>query len=106
MTIAAGYHAMCGIQNVVRKQDIYYYRRLSRFGDPKPFRLRLSLRTISRRRASLLAPALTLTKQSLAMTMMVNIARRGLTAAQRAEIFGGRCSSSETGSRRCMPTCT
>ncbi|MEL7691484.1 site-specific integrase [Citromicrobium bathyomarinum] len=78
---------MCGIQNVTRKQGTYYYRRLIRLGGDKPFRLRLSLKTTSRRRASLLAPALTLICERVAMNMMSNMARDGLTGAQRAEIF-------------------
>ena len=78
---------MCGIQNVIRKQGTYYYRKLIRLGADKPFRLRLSLKTTSRRRAALLAPALTLICERVAMNMMSNMARDGLTAAQRAEIF-------------------
>lgn len=78
---------MCGIQNVTRKQGIYYYRRLIRLGADKPFRLRLSLRTTSRKRAALLAAALTLIGERVAMTMMANIARDGLTGPQRAEIY-------------------
>lgn len=78
---------MCSIQNVTRKQGIYYFRRLVRLGDGKPFRLRFSLRTTSRRRAILLAPALTLIAERLALTMKANFAADGLTGAQRAEIF-------------------
>ena len=78
---------MCGIQNVTRKQGRYYYRRLIRLGGDKPFRLRLSLKTTSRRRAALLAPALTLICERVAMNMMNKMARDGLTGAQRAEIF-------------------
>ncbi len=78
---------MCKLQNVTRKQGTYYFRRLVRLGHDKPFRLRFSLRTTSRRRAGLLAPALTLIAERLAMTMMANIAADGLTTAQRAEIF-------------------
>ncbi len=78
---------MCGIQNLIRKQGTYYYRRLIRLGADKPFRIRISLKTTSRRRAALLAPAMTLTCERVAMTMMANIARDGLTAAQRAEMF-------------------
>lgn len=78
---------MCGIQNVTRKHGTYYYRRLVRLAGNKPFRLRFSLRTTSRRRAGLLAPALTLIAERLAMTMMANIAADCLTAEQRAEIF-------------------
>ncbi|WP_375291722.1 hypothetical protein [Qipengyuania sp.] len=78
---------MCGIQNVTRKQGTYYYRKLIRLGADKPFRLRLSLKTTSRRRAALLAPALTLICERVAMGIVSNMARDGLTAAQRAEIF-------------------
>lgn len=78
---------MCGIQNVTRKHGTYYYRKLIRLGADKPFRLRLSLKTTSRRRAALLAPALTLICERVAMNMMSNMARDGLAAAQRAEIF-------------------
>lgn len=78
---------MCKIQNVARTDGLYYYRRLIRLGRDKPFRLRFSLRTTSRRRAALLAPALTLIAERLAMTMMASIVAEGLTAAQRAEIY-------------------
>lgn len=78
---------MSGIQNVTRKQGTYYYRKLIRLGADKPFRLRLSLKTTSRRRAALLAPALTLICERVAMGIVSNMARDGLTAAQRAEIF-------------------
>ena len=78
---------MCGIQNVTRKQGTYYYRKLIRLGADKPFRLRLSLKTTSRRRAALLAPALTLICERVTMNMMSKMARDGLTGAQRAEIY-------------------
>lgn len=78
---------MSGIQYVTRKQGTYYFRRLIRLGGDKPFRLRLSLRTTSRKRAALLAPALTLICERVAMMIVGNSARDGLTAAQRAEIF-------------------
>lgn len=78
---------MCGIQNVTRKQGTYYYRKLIRLGADKPFRLRLSLKTTSRRRAALLAPALTLICERVAMNMVSKMARDGLTGAQRAEIY-------------------
>ena len=78
---------MCGIQNVTRKQGTYYYRKLIRLGADKPFRIRFSLKTTSRRRAGLLAPALTLICERVAMNMMSKMAGDGLNAAQRAEIF-------------------
>ena len=78
---------MCGIQNVTRKHGTYYYRKLIRLGADKPFRIRFSLKTTSRRRAGLLAPALTLICERVAMNMVSKMARDGLTAAERAEIF-------------------
>ncbi|PIX66844.1 MAG: integrase, partial [Sphingomonadales bacterium CG_4_10_14_3_um_filter_58_15] len=78
---------MCGIQNVTRKHGTYYYRRLIRLGLDKPFRLRMSLKTKSRRHAALLAPALTLICERVVMNMMANIKSDGLTSAQRAEIY-------------------
>jgi len=78
---------MCRIQNVTRKQGTYYYRRLIRLGPDKPFRIRFSLRTTCRKRASLLAPALTLICERLAMNMIAKLGSDGLTAAERAEIF-------------------
>ncbi len=78
---------MCGIHNVTRKHGTYYFRRLIRLCPDKPFRLRFSLRTTSRKRAALLAPAMTLICERLAMNMIAKIAADGLTAAQRAEIF-------------------
>ena len=78
---------MSSIQNVTRKHGTYYYRKLIRLGADKPFRLRLSLKTTSLRRARLLAPAMTLICERVAMNMMSKMARDGLDAAQRAEIF-------------------
>ena len=78
---------MSGIQNVIRKQGTYYYRKLIRLGPDKPFRLRLSLKTTCRKRAGLLAPALTLIGERVAMNIVAKISRDGLTARQRAEIF-------------------
>lgn len=78
---------MCGIQNVTRKQGTYYYRKLIRLGADKPFRIRFSLKTTSRRRAALLAPALTLICERVTMNMMSKMARDGLTGVQRAEIY-------------------
>ncbi len=78
---------MCGIQNVTRKAGRYYFRRLIRLGGDKPFRLRMSLKTTIRRRAALLAPAMTLICERVAMTMTANMASDGLTAEQRAEIY-------------------
>ncbi|MET3710764.1 integrase [Sphingomonas trueperi] len=78
---------MSGIQNVTRKHGTYYYRRLVRLGADKPFRIRFSLRTTCRKRASQLAPALTLICERIAMDMIANRGRDDLTAAQRAEIF-------------------
>jgi integrase len=78
---------MCSIQNVTRKEGTYYFRRLIRLGADKPFRLRFSLKTTSRKRAALLAPAMTLICERLAMNMTAKIATDGLTAPQRAEIF-------------------
>jgi integrase len=78
---------MCSIQNVTRKQGTYYFRRLIRLGPDKPFRLRFSLKTTSRKRAALLAPAMTLICERLAMNMAAKLSTDGLTASQRAEIF-------------------
>lgn len=78
---------MSRIQNVSRKDGTYYYRRLIRLGSDKPFRLRLSLRTMSHSRARIMAPALTVVCEKLRMTMIRSMGRDGLSAAQRAEIF-------------------
>lgn len=78
---------MCSIQNVTRKQGTCYFGRLIRLGPDKPFRLRFSLKTSSRKRAALLAPAMTLICERLAMNMTVKIATDRLTAPQRAEMF-------------------
>ncbi|MGB3752432.1 MAG: site-specific integrase [Parerythrobacter sp.] len=78
---------MAGIQNVTRKQGTYYYRKLIRLGPDKPFRLRMSLKTTCRKRAGLLAPALTLIGERVAMNMMAKISSDGLNAEQRAEIY-------------------
>lgn len=78
---------MCRIQNVTRKHGTYYYRRLIRLGPDKPFRLRFSLQTTCRKRASRLAPALTLICDQVAINMTSNLSSDGLTGAERAEIF-------------------
>ncbi|MEQ5789406.1 tyrosine-type recombinase/integrase [Erythrobacter sp. NFXS35] len=78
---------MCSIHNLTRKHGTYYFRRTIRLGPDKPFRLRFSLRTTSRKRAALLAPAMTLICERLAMNMTAKLTADGLNAAQRAEIF-------------------
>lgn len=78
---------MSRIPNVVRKHGTYYFRRIVRLGDDKPFRLRLSLKTTCPRTARLMAPALTLISERRIMNVMTNLSRDGLTAPQRAEIF-------------------
>lgn len=82
-----GATAMSKIQNVCRKAGTYYYRRLIRLGNDKPFRLRVSLRTTDPARARVMAPALSVACETLRMNMMGNIRQDGLNAAQRAEIF-------------------
>ena len=86
MVTAKGPH-VSSIQFVSRKNGTYYFRRAIRLGDDKPFRLRLSLRTMCHARAKAIAPALVVTCDTLRMTMMATIGRDGLTAAQRAAIF-------------------
>lgn len=83
-------YVMSHIQNLSRKQGTYYFRRQIRLRDDKPFRLRLSLKTTSLRRARILAPALTLISESVAMKMSSEFSQRGLTAAQRREIYRGQ----------------
>lgn len=78
---------MCSIQNVARKQVTYYLYRIIRLAPDRPFRPRFSFKTTSRKRAALLAPAMTLICKRLAMTMTAKIATDGLSAAQRAEIL-------------------
>ncbi|WP_430388269.1 site-specific integrase [Blastomonas fulva] len=78
---------MHAIQNLSRKDGTYYFRRLVRLGQDKPFRLRVSLRTNQYRRARFMGPALALACEKLTMNMMRNIAGDNLTAVQRAEIF-------------------
>lgn len=78
---------MSRIPNVTRKHGTYYFRRMVRLGDDKPFRLRLSLKTTCPRTARLMAPALTLISERRIMNIMTNLSRDGLTASQRAEIF-------------------
>ncbi len=78
---------MHAIQNLSRKDGTYYFRRLVRLGQDKPFRLRVSLRTNQYRRARFMGPALALACEKLTMKMMRNIAGDNLTAVQRAEIF-------------------
>lgn len=78
---------MCGIQNVSRKDGIYYYRRLIRIGSDTPFRLRLSLKTASRKQAALIASALTIHCAHLVMHLMEKANQDALTEQQRAEIF-------------------
>jgi integrase len=78
---------MCRLQNVTRKDGVYYFRRLIRIGADKPFRLRLSLRTTCRQRAAVMAPALTTACIRIVMRLMASPEHDGLTEAQRAEIF-------------------
>lgn len=78
---------MSRIQNVLRKDGLYYFRRQVRLGSDKPFRLRLSLRTTSPKVAKVFAPMMALACERLAMNMMANMAGDGLTAHQRAEIY-------------------
>ena len=80
-------YPMSGIPNVIRKYETYYFRRMIRLGKSKSFRLRLSLQTTNRRRAKLLASALTLSCERVAMNMMSGRYGAALTAAQSAEIF-------------------
>lgn len=78
---------MSSIQFVSRKDGTYYFRRTIRLGVDKPFRLRLSMRTMCHLRAKTIAPALVVTCDALRTKMMATIERDGLTAAQRAAIF-------------------
>lgn len=78
---------MCRLQNVTRKDGVYYFRRLIRIGADKPFRLRLSLRTTCRQRAAIMAPALTTACIRIVMRLMASPEHDGLNEAQRAEIF-------------------
>jgi hypothetical protein len=79
--------AMCHVQNLTRKNGTYYYRRQIRFLNDKPFRLRFSLKTTDQRRACMLAPALSLICEGLAVNKAAEFAKAGLTAAQRNEIY-------------------
>lgn len=78
---------MTRIQNSIRKDGTYYFRRIIRLGDDKPFRIRMSLRTTNHTRARIMTPALVVRSEALRMSMMQTISRDGLTADQRAEIF-------------------
>ncbi|WP_232037412.1 site-specific integrase [Sphingobium amiense] len=78
---------MTSIQYVSRKDGIYYFRRIIRLGEDKPFRLRVSLRTISYRQAKAIAPALAMACEVMRNRLMTTMGRDGLSAAQRAEIF-------------------
>ena len=73
--------------NLTRKNGTWYFRRLVRLGPDKPFRIRVSLRTNCRKRASLLSAALTVFCEHAAMSFSTNPRAQGLTAEQRAEIF-------------------
>lgn len=78
---------MSRIQNVLRKDGLYYFRRQVRLGSDKPFRLRLSLRTTNPKVAKVLAPMMAVACERLAMNMMANMAGDSLNAHQRAEIY-------------------
>lgn len=78
---------MTRIQNSIRKDGTYYFRRIIRLGDDKPFRIRMSLRTTNHRRARIMTPVLVVKSEALRMSMLQTISRDGLTADQRAEIF-------------------
>lgn len=78
---------MTRIQNSIRKDGTYYFRRIIRLGNDKPFRIRLSLRTTDHCRARIMTPTLVVKSETLRMSMMQTMNRDGLTADQRAEIF-------------------
>lgn len=78
---------MTRIQNSIRKDGTYYFRRIIRLGNDKPFRIRISLRTTDHCRARIMAPTLVVKSEALRMSMMQTMNRDGLTADQRAEIF-------------------
>src|SRR3989344_7196379 len=78
---------MTRIQNSIRKDGTYYFRRIIRLGNDKPFRIRLSLRTTAPCRARIMPPTLVVKSETLRMSMMQTMNRDGLTADQRAEIF-------------------
>lgn len=78
---------MTRIQNSIRKDGTYYFRRIIRLGNDKPFRIRLSLRTTDHWRARIMTPTLVVKSEALRMSMMQTMNRDGLTADQRAEIF-------------------
>ncbi len=78
---------MTRIQNSIRKDGTYYFRRIIRLGNDKPFRIRLSLRTTDHCRARIMTPTLVVKSEALRMSMMQTMNRDGLTADQRAEIF-------------------
>ena len=78
---------MTSIQYVSRKDGTYFFRRIIRLGDDKPFRLRLSLRTMNHRQAKAIAPALAMACEAVRKRMMATMGGDGLSAAQRAEIF-------------------
>lgn len=85
--IIEGAKTMTSIQYVSRKDGTYYFRRTVRLGDDKPFRLRLSLRTMNHRQAKAIAPALAMACEVVRRRLMTTMGRDGLSAAQRAEIF-------------------
>src|SRR5690606_17670424 len=87
MRAAKGATGMSRIQNVIRKDGTYYFRRVVRLGAAKPFRLRLSLRTTSHRVARVMGPALSVACENLRMSMIQTIKSDGLSGAERAEIF-------------------
>src|SRR3546814_13817728 len=76
---------MTRIQNSIRKDGTYYFRRIIRLGDDKPFRIRMSLRTTNHTRARIMTPALVVRSEALRLSMIETISRHGLTADQRAE---------------------
>lgn len=78
---------MTRIQNSIRKDGTYYFRRIIRLGNDKPFRIRLSLQTTDHCRARIMTPTLVVKSEALRMSMMQTMNRDGLTADQRAEIF-------------------
>ncbi len=78
---------MTRIQNSIRKDGTYYFRRIIRLGKDKPFRIRISLRTTDHCRARIMTPTLVVKSEAIRMSMMQTINRDGLTADQRAEIF-------------------
>ena len=78
---------MPAIQNVGRRNAVYWFAVEVRFGDRKRFKVHISLKTKEQAVARLMGPALTAASEAIKIRMTANFNNDGLSPAERAEVF-------------------